>query len=76
MIDEVDRIVQKLEEQPGAGYLKLVSSGKKRLYRACLVKKRFELIYYYQESTDTVFVADFWDAKMNPDKLERRLGNI
>ena len=36
--------------------------------------KRFKLIYYYSESSDTVHVADIWDTKREPSKLGNRIG--
>ena len=31
------------------------------------------LIYYYNETTDTVHIADIWDMRRNPAKLANRI---
>jgi len=49
-------------------------SGKKVLYRGCqLMHRRFKLIYYYDETEDTVYLVDIWDTRMNPAALIRRI---
>lgn len=35
--------------------------------------KRFKLIYYYAESSDTVHIADIWDTRREPSKLSKRI---
>ena len=32
------------------------------------------MVYYYAPSSDTVYIRDIWDTKMNPEALKRRLG--
>ena len=36
--------------------------------------RRFKMVYYYAPSSDTVYIRDIWDTKMNPEALKRRLG--
>jgi len=41
--------------------------------RRHLMKQRFKLIYYYEESEDTVHVVDIWDTRMSPKALVLRI---
>ena len=41
------------------------------LYRGCTVMSRFKLIYYYDESSDKVYMVNIWDMKRNPKSLIR-----
>jgi len=44
------------------------------LYRRChIMNRRFKIIYYYDESEDTVRIIDIWDTRMNPKMLVRRI---
>ena len=31
------------------------------------------MVYYYDEPTDTVHVMDFWDMRMSPTRLTKRM---
>ena len=37
------------------------------------MNRRFKIIYSYDETEDTVYIMDIWDAKMNPKALIRRI---
>ena len=37
------------------------------------MNRRFKIIYYYNETEDTVRVIDIWDTKMNPQTLVKRI---
>ena len=37
------------------------------------MNRRFKIIYYYDESEDTVHLVDIWDTRMNPKALIRRI---
>ena len=44
------------------------------LYRCChLMNRRFKIIYYYNETEDTVRVVDIWDTRMDPKTLVKRI---
>lgn len=62
-----------LSKFPETGYPEPLLKGKKKLYRARLILKRFKLIYYYSEGTDTVHVADIWDTRREPSTLAKRI---
>ena len=70
----VARINKDLERFPETGFPEPLLKGRKKLYRARHILKRFKLIYYYSESSDTVHVADIWDTRREPLKLAKRIG--
>ena len=42
-------------------------------YRFCHIMKRFKIIYYYEDSVDTVHIVDIWDTMQNPATLIHRI---
>ena len=60
---------QKRAENELFRYLK----NRKKHYRARHIIGRFKLIYYYNETTDTVHIADIWDMRRDPAKLANRI---
>ena len=49
--------------------------AERELYKLLVndIIKRFKLIYYYAESSDTVHIADIWDTRREPSKLSKRI---
>ena len=44
------------------------------VYRRChVMKRRFKVIYYYDEKEDVVHLIDIWDTRMSPSALIRRI---
>ena len=37
------------------------------------MKRRFKIIYFYNQIEDTVHIMDIWDTKRNPSALIRRI---
>ena len=37
------------------------------------MKRRFKVIYYYDEKEDVVHLIDIWDTRMSPSALIRRI---
>lgn len=67
-------IYERLKLYPMSYTPEALLSDKKILYRSCLMMhRRFKLIYYYDESEDTVYLVDIWDTKMNPKALIKRI---
>ncbi len=71
--DSVARINDDLAKYPETGFPEPLLKGRKKLYRARHIMKRFKLIYYYAETTDTVHIADIWDMRRDPSKLSKRI---
>ena len=42
-------------------------------YRSRHINKRYKIIYWYDEETDTVYIEDIWDTLRSPENLTRKL---
>ena len=72
--DEIFYIYDRLKYFPTSFTPESLLKGKSHLYRGCLLmRRRFKLIYYYDEAEDVVHILDIWDTKMNPQALIRRI---
>lgn len=71
--NKVAELNAELEKFPETGFPEPLLRDRKKLYRAHHILKRFKLIYYYSQSTDTVHVADIWDSKREPASLAKRI---
>ena len=58
---------------PEIGFPEPLLKGRRKLYRAYHINKRFKLIYYYAVGTDTIHIADIWDTKREPSTLAKRI---
>ena len=72
--EQIAAIEHRLELFPTSYSPEYLLRGKDVLYRACqLMHRRFKLIYYYDETEDTVHLVDIWDTRMNPKALIKRI---
>ncbi len=72
--DEIAAIENRLKLYPTSYTAESLLQGKKERYRRChVMHRRFKIIYYYDETEDTVHLVDIWDSKMNPKALIRRI---
>lgn len=45
-----------------------------KCYRSChIMRRRFKMIYFYDEENDIVHIMDIWDTRMNPKNLVLRI---
>ncbi len=71
---EIEAFEEQMKKYPESYTPEALLRGKPVLYRSRhLMNRRFKLIHYYNESTDTVHVVDIWDTRMNPSKLIKRI---
>ena len=64
----------RLKRYPVSYPLEEILQERSILYRCChLMNRRFKIIYYYNETEDTVHIVDIWDTRMNPKTLVRRI---
>ena len=70
-----ERIIMtdRLENYPTAYPPEELLADRKIRYRSHQVLGRFKFVHYYDEESDTVFIVDIWDMKMNPKTLLRRI---
>ena len=72
-VSEASIIYDRLQKHPQSYTPEILLKGKKRLYRSCHIMQRFKIVYYYAHSSDTVYIRDIWDTKMNPETLRQRI---
>ena len=73
-IDEEQlRVKHRLSVFPKSGFPETLLEGRTHEYRSCTIRKRFKMVYYYDEPTDTVHVMDFWVMRMSPTRLKKRM---
>jgi plasmid stabilization system protein ParE len=73
-VEEIAAFEDRVRQYPFSYSPEQLLLGKDILYRKCqIMKRRFKLIYYYDEAEDAVHVIDIWDTKMNPKALIRRI---
>ena len=70
---ELYQLSAELERYPEIGFPEPLLKERNKLYRARHINKRFKLIYYYSEKTDTLHVVDIWDSKREPQSLAKRI---
>ena len=73
LIDDVGKLGKRLEKYPKSGFPETLLEGKEHKYRSCTIRKRFKMVYFYDESADIVHVMDFWDMRMSPARLINRM---
>ncbi len=70
MLHIYDRLKQYPTSYPPEDLLKNVVPT----HRSChLMHRRFKLIYFYDDATDTVHIMDIWDTRMSPTTLTKRI---
>ena len=68
---EIDEKVKMLRRYPGIGFPEPLLRGYYNLYKATIVGRYYKLIYYVRGNT--LRIAAFWDMRMHPDKLKKRI---
>ena len=68
---EIDEKVKMLKRYPGIGFPEPLLRGYYNLYNATIVGRYYKLIYYVRGNT--LRIAAFWDMRMHPDKLKKRI---
>lgn len=72
-IDAIDQQVKRLTKYPELGFPEPLLAERRRKYRSLMVNEHFKLVYYYDESEDTLFIIDLWDTRREPQSLSRRI---
>lgn len=56
---------------PFTGFIEPLLINRKKQYRSAIINKYYKMVYFVDQ--DTIYVADFWDMRRNPDKLKMRV---
>ena len=71
---ELLAINERLRTYPDSYPPEELLDGKAIRYRRChMMHQRFKLIYFYDDSKDTVYIVDLWDSRMAPYNLKTRI---
>lgn len=63
--------LKRILEYPESGFPEPLLKNRKIFYRAISINKYYKVIYSVEG--DTLRIAAFWDMRMHPDKLRRRI---
>ena len=53
------------------GLVEPLLEGRNKVYRSLVIHKLYKLVYYVDE--ETIYIADLWDVRRDPDRLIARL---
>ena len=70
-IDEFEKKLLKLAQNPEIGFPEPLLAHKPHLFRALILSRNTKAIYIIEE--DCIEVVDIWDMRMNPEKLKTRI---
>ena len=68
---EIDEKVKMLRKYPGIGFPEPLLKSHYIPYKATVVGMYHKIIYYVKGNT--LRIAAFWDMRMNPEKLKKRI---
>ncbi len=63
--------IKRLESMPLMAPLEPWLDEEPERFRSLVACRRYKVIYYVED--DTVFVADIWDCRQNPETLRKRV---
>ena len=61
----------RIAQYPNSGTPEELLRDRKRFYRSLILNKRIKMVYFVED--ETIHIAAFWDMRMHPDKLRRRI---
>jgi len=67
----VDDKIDKISHFPYIGFIEPLLSDRKFLFRATVIYDNYKMIYYVDGNV--IWIAAFWDMRMNPEKLQRMI---
>ena len=73
LTDRFEAKANSIVQFPESGSLEPLTGGMEIQYRFFYISKYLKVIYYVDYNDDCIKVADIWDARMSPQKLQRRL---
>ena len=72
-VQRTNKIVNIIRKHPKAGLREPLLRNRKKIYRYFHLMGSLKLLYYYVESSDTIRIADVWDSRREPAKLQHRI---
>lgn len=68
-------VQDQLECFPFIGKCELLLEDFALEYRSIVFHIHYKIVYYYDESTDTVYISDIWDTRRSPRNLRKRISD-
>ena len=65
--------LQQLTENPELGHPEPLLKERKEKFRSLNLGKHYCLIYFVNTLCNTIYLIDYWDRRMNPTTLKRRV---
>ena len=72
-MNERIKMTDRLENHPTSYPPEELLSKRSICFRSHQILGRFKIVHYYDEASDTVFIVDIWDTRMNPKTLIKRI---
>ena len=72
-VQRTNDIANIIRKHPKAGLREPLLRNRKKVYRYFHLMGSLKLLYYYVESSDTIRIADVWDSRREPAKLQHRI---
>ncbi len=66
--------VLRLATMPHIGPIEPWLDEEPAMFRSLVSHKRYKVVYYVED--DTVFIADVWDCRQNPENLKARVTEL
>ena len=67
----VDEKLGKLQRFPYIGFIEPLLKERKFEFRSTIIYQNYKMVYYVDG--ETIWIAAFWDMRMNPEKLQNML---
>lgn len=73
MARKIESLTDALSLFPFMGFREPILEERSPIFRACLINKRYKIIYWYHEANDMVVIEDIWDTHRAPQNLKKRI---
>lgn len=73
MARKIESLTDVLSLFPCMGFREPLLDKRIPIFRACLINKRFKIIYWYNEANDMVIIEDIWDTHRSPQNLTKSM---
>ena len=70
-LQEVRQVTQQLKRSPGIGRIDPLFSDRTRTYRSVIINGLNKLVYFTEG--DILYIAGFWDTRMQPEDQAAQL---
>ena len=69
LTEEFTTITKRLSSYPTSFPEERLLKNMAYRYRSIIFRKNIKIIYRYEEKTNTIFLIDIWDMRMNPQNI-------